>query len=81
MNLSLREIVLADDPEQLCLLPWGKLRILGFFLCTDETVVLSDFLGAVGHLQLEPLIDLLEVLELESVTDRWIFLRPQNVLS
>ena len=54
--------MLADDPEQLCLLPRSKLRILSFFLCADETVVLSDFLGAVGHLQLEPLIDLLEVL-------------------
>ena len=42
--------------------------------------MLSDLFRTVSHFKLESLIDLLEVLELERVTDRCVGISPQDVL-
>ena len=49
------------------MLPWGKFWILSLLLCVDKTVMLSDFFSAIGHLELESFIDLLELLKLECI--------------
>lgn len=62
VDLAFLEVMLSDDSQKLGLLPRGKVLALGRLLGELERLVLRHLLLAVGHLELKPLVDLLELL-------------------
>ena len=62
VNLAFLEIVFPADAEKFGLLPRSKVFSLSCPLCELESLMLGHLLLAVGHLELEALVDLLELL-------------------
>ena len=66
-DLALGEVVLTDDAEELGLLPRGEVGAVGILPRRLQQLMLCDLLIAIGHLELELLVYVLELLKLEDI--------------
>ena len=66
-DLALGEVVLTDDAEELGLLPRGEVGAVCILSRRLQQLMLCNFLIAIGHLELELLVNVLELLKLEDI--------------